>query len=295
MPMPTDIKAYIKYIRMLLQKSNYDSFVDKVCTSIENKGYKMSPRQYEVLRKYEKGEGGKSPGGGWGFKEGVINESKKYNYTPYTFQPDTTTLSMAEHKKMLDDLRKKPVNFLDYLKFLSLMKDNDIMYFNMHKKLLKANLPKLKFVSIQKEILDLINEPLLSGINYKKIIDFYNKYKNRYPLWAKQNEEFFAHLVDQYLSTGNLNEIKKMELNETQLRNLIRKRIKNLLESPAPAPEKEPDIAEPDTDTPRKPRRRTLTPPKEAPNTRPKASTNENEDELINKIAQKYKKLKGGN
>lgn len=293
MPMPKNVEAYIKYIRMLLKKVKYDSFVDKVCTSIEQNDYKMSSRQYEVLRKYQSGDD-KGPGKGWGFKEGVINESNKYNYIPYSFQPDTTTLSKAEHEKMMDDLRKRSISFLDYLKFLSTVKDDDIIYLRMYKKLLKANMPKLKFVSDQNKILSLTNEPLLSGINYKKLTDFYNKYKNRFPLWAKQNETFFDHLVDQYLSTGNLNE-KQMKLNETQLRNLIRRRIKSLLEAPAPAPEKEPDIAEPDTDTPRKPRRRTLTPPKEAPNTRPKASTNENEDELINKIAQKYKKLKGGN
>jgi hypothetical protein len=293
--MPKDVKAYIKYIRMLLKKSNYDKYIDNICTTIENNNYEMTKRQYDILENYRKG-GGKGGKGG-GPREGIINENepKKYSYIPYSFQPDTTTLSMAEHKKMLDDLREKPVKFLEYLDFLYNIKDDDLTYFNIYKKLLKANMPKLKFVAAQKEIIDLLNEPSLKGIHYKKIIDFYNKYKNRYPLWAEQNEEFFDNLIDQYVFTNNLNENKKMKLTETQLRNLIRRRIKNLLESPAPAPEKKPDVAEPDTDTPRKPRRRTLTPPKEAPNTRPKASTNENEDELINKIAQKYKKLKGDN
>lgn len=293
--MPKDVKAYIKYIRMLLKKSNYDKYIDDICTTIENNNYEMTKRQYNILENYRKG--GDKGGKGRGPKEWIINENepKKYSYIPYSFQPDTTTLSMAEHKKMLDDLRKKPVKFLEYLDFLYNIKDDDLTYFNIYKKLLKANMPKLKFVAAQKEIINLLDEPLLKGIHYKKIIDFYNKYKNRYPLWAEQNEEFFDNLIDQYVFTNNLNENKKMKLTETQLRNLIRRRIKNLLESPAPAPEKKPDVAEPDTDTPRKPRRRTLTPPKEAPNTRPKASTNENEDELINKIAQKYKKLKGDN
>jgi hypothetical protein len=40
------------------------------------------------------------------------------------------------------------------------------------------------------------------------------------------------------------------------------------------------------------PRRRSLTPPEESPNTRPKALMKEEEKELINKIADRFKKLK---
>jgi len=42
------------------------------------------------------------------------------------------------------------------------------------------------------------------------------------------------------------------------------------------------------------PRRRSLTPPEESPNTRPKALMKEEEKELINKIAQRFKKLNNG-
>lgn len=148
--MPENVEAYIKFIRQLLQKSNYSAFIDKLCTSIERNNYKMSPKQYQVLERYRRGDN-----------------------TPY-------------HSK---------------------------------------------------------NEHIM---------------------------------------------------NQDQLRKLIRERVRQLLENqPAPSQPK-PDVAEPDTDTPSKPkpRRRTLTPPEEAPSTKPKASTNENEEELLDKIAKKYQSLK---
>lgn len=66
------------------------------------------------------------------------------------------------------------------------------------------------------------------------------------------------------------------------------------LEENQPAPAK-PSPGR-DTETmpgtkPTTPKRRTLTPPKETPETRPKAMT-ENEDELVQKIVAKYKELK---
>lgn len=61
---------------------------------------------------------------------------------------------------------------------------------------------------------------------------------------------------------------------------------------PAPAkPKTEPGITEPGTKEPTKPKRRTLTPPTEAPDTKPKAKVNESEKELINKIAARFKHL----
>ena len=86
-------------------------------------------------------------------------------------------------------------------------------------------------------------------------------------------------------------------MNQDQLKKLIKERIKKLIDENQPSPSKspKPDVLEPDTDTPSRPeRRRTLTPPKEAPKTRPKA-TNENEEELLNKIATKYRSLKSKN
>jgi hypothetical protein len=59
---------------------------------------------------------------------------------------------------------------------------------------------------------------------------------------------------------------------------------------PAPAkPERGTETA-PGT-KPTTPKRRTLTPPKEAPETRPKAM-NENEEEIVNQIVKKYFELK---
>jgi hypothetical protein len=59
------------------------------------------------------------------------------------------------------------------------------------------------------------------------------------------------------------------------------------------APERE-TITKPETDTPeRKPKRRTLAPPTEAPSTKPKAEgvIKENEEDIANKIAQRFNKL----
>lgn len=78
-----------------------------------------------------------------------------------------------------------------------------------------------------------------------------------------------------------------------KLKKLIRENIKQILENqPAPSKSPKPDVAEPDTDTPAKPRRRTLAPPKESPKTKPKATTNESEEELLSKIAKRYQALK---
>ena len=59
---------------------------------------------------------------------------------------------------------------------------------------------------------------------------------------------------------------------------------------PAPAQPKHDTETVPGT-KPTTPKRRTLTPPKETPETRPKAMA-ENEDELVQKIVAKYKELK---
>lgn len=53
---PSNIPQYINYIRMLLKKSNYNKYIDQVCSSIENNNYKMSPRQFIVLERYRKGD-----------------------------------------------------------------------------------------------------------------------------------------------------------------------------------------------------------------------------------------------
>lgn len=57
----------------------------------------------------------------------------------------------------------------------------------------------------------------------------------------------------------------------------------------APAIEKEKTKTKEKEET--KPKRRTLSPPKESPNTKPKALMEKKEDELVSKIAQRFKKL----
>jgi hypothetical protein len=80
-----------------------------------------------------------------------------------------------------------------------------------------------------------------------------------------------------------------MKLNLKELNKLIKETILEKYGSPAPskpAPSREPGIAEPDTKP--QPKRRTLTPPKEAPATKPKAESKD----IINKIVKRYKGAK---
>jgi len=80
-------------------------------------------------------------------------------------------------------------------------------------------------------------------------------------------------------------------------RSELKQIIKEVVRSTQPqrvAPERE-TIVKPETDTPeRKPKRRTLTPPTEAPSTRPKAEgvIKENEQDIAQKIADRFQKLK---
>lgn len=89
----------------------------------------------------------------------------------------------------------------------------------------------------------------------------------------------------------NLNNMKNFDLKKYLAKNPLLQ--EENLEENQPAP------AKPDKDTetlpgtkPTTPKRRTLTPPKEAPETRPKAKMNENDEEIINKIVKKYFELK---
>lgn len=85
-------------------------------------------------------------------------------------------------------------------------------------------------------------------------------------------------------------------LQENMKKSEIRQIVKEVLSENQPqrvTPERE-TITKPETDTPeRKPKRRTLTPPTEAPNTKPKAEgvIKENEQDVANKIAQRFNKL----
>ena len=87
----------------------------------------------------------------------------------------------------------------------------------------------------------------------------------------------------------------------SQLKWLIREQIRSIKENNAPVPSKPKDKPQVHPGTPEKPKkRRPLTPPKDAPNTRPKAESNckcggevnENEQEIVNKITQRFKSKK---
>jgi hypothetical protein len=80
------------------------------------------------------------------------------------------------------------------------------------------------------------------------------------------------------------------------LKKMIKEEIKAILSEknqPAIAPSKPGTKEKEETET-KPPKRRTLAPPSESPNTRPKALMKEEEKELVNKIAQRFKKLNNG-
>jgi hypothetical protein len=62
---------------------------------------------------------------------------------------------------------------------------------------------------------------------------------------------------------------------------------------PTIAPSKPGTKEKEETET-KPPKRRSLTPPEESPNTKPKALMKEEEKELVKKIAQRFKKLNNG-
>lgn len=84
-------------------------------------------------------------------------------------------------------------------------------------------------------------------------------------------------------------------MKKSQLKQIIKEEIKAILSEknqPMIAPTK-PGTKEKEEVKP-KPKRRTLAPPSESPNTRPKALMKEEEKELVNKIAKRFKKLNNG-
>ena len=79
-------------------------------------------------------------------------------------------------------------------------------------------------------------------------------------------------------------------MKKSDLYKIIKEEIKNLLKEKTTITK--PTVKPAPTETePTPTRRRTLTPPKEAPNTKPKALMEKDEQELINKITQRFKRL----
>ena len=119
----------------------------------------------------------------------------RLKYTPFQFQPDTNSLNKEEFDKMMDDLRDRPIDFVDYLVFLKSIKDDDPIYNNIFHKLGRANLENLKFVSREKKLIKMLTYPKFSNtLKYKRAMELYNDYKDKFPNWAKQNQEFFNSL-----------------------------------------------------------------------------------------------------
>ena len=119
----------------------------------------------------------------------------KLKYTPFQFQPDTTLLNPEEFNKMMDDLRGKSIDLVDYLVFVKAMKDDEPIYQNIFNKLGIKNLEKLKFVSREKKLIKMLTYPKFSNVlKYKRAMELYNDYKDKFPNWAKQNQEFFNSL-----------------------------------------------------------------------------------------------------
>jgi hypothetical protein len=85
-------------------------------------------------------------------------------------------------------------------------------------------------------------------------------------------------------------------MKKSTLKKLIKEEIKAILKEnqPAVAPTKPGTKEKEETDVEPKRKRRTLAPPSESPNTRPKALMKEEEKELVSKIAQRFKKLNNG-
>ena len=119
----------------------------------------------------------------------------KLKYTPFQFQPDTTLLNPKEFNKMMDDLRGKSIDLVDYMIFVKSMKDDEPIYQGIFNKLGIKNLEKLKFVSREKKLIKMLTYPKFSNVlKYKRAMELYNDYKDKFPNWAKQNQEFFNSL-----------------------------------------------------------------------------------------------------
>ncbi len=101
--------------------------------------------------------------------------------------------------------------------------------------------------------------------------------------------------------TNILKEIKvnpplnKINMKKNQLKQIIKEEIKAILSENQPmiAPTKPGTKEKEETET-KPPKRRSLTPPEESPNTRPKALMKEEEKELVDKIAKRFKNLNNG-
>jgi hypothetical protein len=85
-------------------------------------------------------------------------------------------------------------------------------------------------------------------------------------------------------------------MNLSKLKQIIKEEIRKQIVlkekyEPSVAPERTKEKEKEKETTQPIPKRRTLAPPKESPDTKPKALMKENEKDLVSKIAQRFKKL----
>jgi len=86
-------------------------------------------------------------------------------------------------------------------------------------------------------------------------------------------------------------------MDKDKLKKFLKEEIRRVLgENPKPqiSPEKPQTkpVKEPGEKEPEKPKRRTLNPPEHSPDTKPKAKLKESEKAIVDKIVQRFKKLK---
>lgn len=139
--------------------------------------------------------------------EGVLDQ---LTYYPYQFQPDTTSLNMKEHNRLMADL--KEMGAMDLIKYIQYAyrrrndKEYGDIYKGIHTKLLNDNLEKIDFARREYELrASLKSDDILELGNYKILMDFYNQNKSKFPKWAYENKEYFENLKNRTILSGKLN------------------------------------------------------------------------------------------
>lgn len=129
-----------------------------------------------------------------------------YNYKPISLSPKTNSLNRKEHERMMEDLSEKSVSLLSYMEFcLEMYKSNNSdsdLYKNIFDKLSSENKKGLEFLKDQDEIQKIGKENNKEFGGVKKFISFYDKYKNDYPNWAKDNERFYQDCLKYIKGSG---------------------------------------------------------------------------------------------
>lgn len=128
--------------------------------------------------------------------------------------------------------------------------------------------------------------------NGQTITTYFKNNPNKIPIFYNKLKQLEQDNIQENMKKITLKQLIKEILQEVKL---SKKSIKENQPTPQRQMSDREVIEKPKTDTPeRKPKRRTLNPPTESPETRPKAESviKENDKEIANKIADRFKKLK---